>query len=312
MPFWVLKYAQIDIGDNCTQQPGQLYTSERAQALPVVLQPEDLADTFRFVFTGFVVRQYMTRRPAVAFACRGVHEFVSFPFVHTDAVNTDLRVTYEVGIWDGPILLDFEQYEFEDAEQGIWELGVGEANLTVQALLIANPTADFWTVKVEMWRKTGSPGYYLAHTLTRRLGGECKCPDLELYYLEDFGSYRTLQLFRLEEQAQEQRAVTGKRDIDWLSGDRNSIFVRRGRSSKTVQANERLAYRTQVLPSKDDAGGIYAELLRCKQAYVKDGLQPTYIRSIAIERVEIVQLIAEEAQVFNITFRYNTDITIRP
>lgn len=312
MAQWVLKYAQIDIGDNCTQEPGQLYTSLAAQSLPVVLQPEDLEGTERFVFDGFLVKQYLSRRPQTAFACEGVHEFICFPFVGSEFISSGVRVIYEVGIWGSGVLLDIETYEYATLAQGIYEVGIGHANADIQALLAANPTANFWNVRIEMFRKFGASGYYLAHTLTRRLGGDCKCPDLELYYLEDFCSYRTLRLFRAEEETQEQQSVTGAQSIDWDSTDASSILPRGGRSSKTIRANERLTYRTEIMPNKGDSDGIYSELLRCKQAYIKDRMQPGYIRKIAIERVDITKAIAGEAQVFNITFRYNTGITVRP
>lgn len=264
---FILRYGAVEIDENNNRVFAQSYQSAWFTAVNALFQHAEPREFLNYHPATIATVKWLTNRSNSLSICSEQYEWVNIWLDKNKIVDQDFRIVYTFKDAAGDTVNTLTE---TCTSNGVWVVPVGPANPSVQSSMTSDTT--HYTIVVEALAINGdSDPVWITYseTLTRYLVPGCGCDGHEFYFLEDKGSFRTLQFDYTEELREEVEKDTSAVPIDWAitsTPDRRQ-FTEGGRDSVVKRADGVFVLLSQRLTEKTRP--MYEDFLRSPLVYMR-------------------------------------------
>lgn len=264
---FILRYGSVEIDVNNNRVFGQSYQSTWFMAVNALFQHSEPREFLNHHPATIARVKWLTNRANSLSICSESYEWVNIWLDKNKIVDQDFRVVYTFKNAAGATVNTLTE---NCIGNGVWVVPVGPVNPSVEAAITGDTTHYTIVVEALALDGNGDPAWITySETLTRYLVPGCGCDGYEFYFLEDKGSFRTLQFDYVEELREEVERETSAIPIDWSitsTPDRRE-FTEGGRDIVVKRADGVFVLTSQRITEKTRA--MYEDFLRSRLVYMR-------------------------------------------
>lgn len=301
---FILRYGSVETDENNNRVFGQSYQSTWFMAVNAVFQHAETQEFRAHHPATIATVKWLTNRSNSLSICEEQYEWVNIWLDKNKIVDQDFRVVYTFKNAAGGTTNTLTQ---TCTSNGVWVVPVGPANPSIASALTSDTTNYTIVVEALALDGEGDPVWLTySETLTRYLIPGCGCDGYEFYFLEDKGSYRTMQFDYVEELREEVEKETSAVPIDWAvtsTPDRRE-YTTGGRDMVVKKADGVFVLTSQII--KEKTRGMYEDFLRSKEVYMRSRSgSNNVIRKVIFEGGPTVRQRSEAGLRLEVAFRLN-------
>lgn len=316
-----MKFGTFETGENCEPVFGQSYETPEVEFINAVTQPERYAQFRNYCPEYQMPVSWMSSRQYVVNSCRDSFGWIAIYCGVSSLIRTPdyvFRIVY-YDVNDQAVGLPIDNQVFQT---GVYRFPYGPANPIHDSRV---DTAAYFTIAVAWKSFVNGQGIQYGQTLRVNLTN-CNCSQQSVYFLEDLGSWRTLDFERLESLVTEVSGVETLSPTRYMKPGRfnpaNEINLAGGIQNTPSSAESVLTLRSPKITRANRP--IFEEFLRSPRHIILTQRSDTLlytgqhifdipaIRPIVIDRSSYQLEKRGEVTRLLIPYRYNVPQKIRP